>query len=94
MTNTCGPIQSPRNLVMNLEWNQDMYTSNLNRYFCRHTICSIVLTLRKISATVTASASLLLLCLLASGHQAWAQDWIKTGTGLGVEKIRPGREER
>jgi len=60
-----------------------MHRSFLRKPFCRNTIFVIPSMWR-----VACVASLLLSTVLFGGTNARAQDWIKTGTGLGVEKIR------
>ena len=63
--------------------NQTMHNLFLRRPPCRNTIRFIPLMSR-----LSWVASFLLTVVLCSGVTASAQDWIKTGTGLGVEKIR------
>ena len=56
----------------------------MNHKLCRNTLlCS-----RSMSKSQFRSAMLAVALLLAATVPTFAQDWIKTGTGLGVEKIR------
>src|SRR5579864_179506 len=71
---------------MTKEWNHNMHISLLRPTVCRNTIF-IDRMLLDLLGRLGAIGIFLAFCFAASGS-ARAQDWIKTGTGLGVEKPR------
>ena len=71
-----------RHFIRLRKWNQTMHTSSLRKPFCRNTIPPIPVISR------FARLFFLPVVILFGVINVNAQDWIKTGTGLGVEKIR------
>jgi hypothetical protein len=63
------------------KWNQTMHSSFLRKVFGRNTI-------RLIPVISRFSFFVFFSLVLFGATNVNAQDWIKTGTGLGVEKIR------
>jgi TolB protein len=60
----------------------------MHSYFLRKPSCRNAIHFIPLMSRFACVVSLLLTVVLSCGINASAQDWIKTGTGLGVEKIR------
>jgi TolB protein len=67
------------------EQNQTMHRHLLKKIFCRNTIHFRI---PGLSTEMRRLVQMLALLLVSAATPGTAQDWIKSGTGLGVEKIR------